>query len=369
MGNQLNLPETNNKKYGWKRDIPDQRDQYKLYPDAETDSYVMNTDLRSKCPPIYNQGKLGSCTANAIAGAFEYNELKQFPNNPVMPSRLFIYYNERLMEHTVNSDSGASIRDGMKTINTDGVCPESEWPYDIDKFTTKPTSWCYELAEAYKTIEYKKIKQTLGQLKKCLEDNYPIICGISVYESFESNTVAETGLIPIPDISESLLGGHAVMLVGYDDNDEKFILRNSWGTNWGDEGYGYIPYDYIVNDKLASDFWIIEKIQEPDPNLFSYTGETLYEDESKDNNDCSKNSGKNSGNSDVNDSGNENDSENENNEGQTNENNKESDNNIADIKTSCMTNSNTTNISENDSDTNDSHISDESKSKSDSELY
>ena len=283
MGNFFTQPE--HKKYGWIRDLPDKRDQFKLYSTNETDSYVMSIDLRSKCPPIYNQGTLGSCTANAIAGAFEYNELKQFPNNPVMPSRLFIYYNERYIENTINTDAGASLRDGMKTINEDGICPEMEWPYDISKFTDCPPKICYELAENYKSISYKKIKQDLPQLKKCLADNFPIVCGISIYDSFESNQVSETGIIPVPDSNESLLGGHAVMLVGYDDNDEKFILRNSWGTSWGDKGYGYIPYDYVINQNLASDFWIIEKIIEPKPDSDSDNDDKDKDNDNDDDND------------------------------------------------------------------------------------
>jgi len=264
MGNSLNKePHIKFKKYGWKRDLPDHRDQYKIYKDFTEQSYVKVNDLRSKCPPIYDQGKLGSCTANAIAAAFEYNDLKKYPDNPVMPSRLFIYYNERYMENTVNTDAGASIRDGMKTLNYNGVCPEIEWPYDIEYFKVCPSQFCYDLAYQYRSIDYKRVKQDLDQLKKCIDDDYLIISGISVFDSFESENVSETGYIQFPKSNESFLGGHAVLLVGYDDNSEHFILRNSWGEQWGDKGYGYIPYDYILNENLASDFWIIENIIEP----------------------------------------------------------------------------------------------------------
>ena len=317
MGNFLNKePNLKFKKYGWKRDLPDHRDQFKIYNDFTEQSYVKVNDLRNKCPPIYDQGKLGSCTANAIAGAFEYNDLKKYPDNPVMPSRLFIYYNERYMENTVNTDSGASIRDGMKTLNYNGVCPEIEWPYDIEYFNVCPSKFCYELAYQYRSIEYKRVKQELDQLKKCIDDDYLIICGISIFDSFESDNVGETGYVPIPKSNESFLGGHAVLLVGYDDNNEHFILRNSWGEHWGEKGYGYIPYDYILNENLSSDFWIIEKIIESDDrDQFNSNSDS----------DCNLDSESNNSDNDDNDD-NDNNDDNDDNDDNDNDDNDDNDN-------------------------------------------
>jgi len=260
MGIQFSIYSNNDnkyRKYGWKVDTPDQRDiQYK------PDEIKINkkVDLRKQCPGIYNQGKLGSCTANAIAAAYEFNEIKQDENSIFTPSRLFIYYNERYMEKSTEYDSGANIRDGIKSVNKQGVCNETDWPYDINKFTVKPNDECYKDANNHKSIQYKRIKHDIDDMKKCISGGLPFVFGFGVYESFESKNVAETGLMPIPKKNEKLLGGHAVMAVGYDDLNENFIIRNSWGIEWGDRGYFYMPYSFIENEKMCSDFWCIEKI-------------------------------------------------------------------------------------------------------------
>jgi len=258
MGNYISYTsEPQMKKYGWKPDLPDHRDQKIYFTENITKSTV---DLRQKCPPVYNQGKLGSCTAQAIAFAYEYDQIKQDEKEPFIPSRLFIYYNERDIEGTVNVDSGASIRDGVKTINTIGVCKEDDWKYDISQFSTKPYLELYEQAKNHKSVKYKKINQREKQLKMALKMGFPIIFGISVFESLESLSVYNTGIIPMPARDEKMMGGHAISIVGYNDNTKHFIIRNSWGKEWGDDGYGYIPYDYVLDDNLASDFWIIERV-------------------------------------------------------------------------------------------------------------
>ena len=167
-------------------------------------------DLRNKCPDIYNQGNLGSCTANALAFLFEFDEILKNKENEFKPSRLFIYYNERKMENTINSDAGASIRDGIKTIHKIGVCNEKLWEYDIDKFKDKPPTLCYTQAKKYKSIKYYKLEQNINNLKHCLQEGYPFSVGISIYESFESKESAETGIIKMPEKNEKLLGGHAL---------------------------------------------------------------------------------------------------------------------------------------------------------------
>ena len=243
------------KKYGWIPSFPDHRD---LIFKAQLTQFPLKTDLRAQCPPVYDQGNLGSCTANAIGAAIEFEHLKQF-NKDLMPSRLFIYYNERTIEGTVNSDSGAMIRDGIKSVNKFGVCPETEWPYIISKFKKKPPVKCYQDALKDKVVSYFSI-QNLNDMKLCLASGFPFVFGFSVYESFESQTVAKTGVVPMPSKNESFLGGHAVMAVGYDDSKQVFIVRNSWGEGWGDKGYFYMPYAYLTNPKLAADFWEITLI-------------------------------------------------------------------------------------------------------------
>lgn len=253
------------KKYGWLRDHPDIRDKYKTFTDYSNFSQI---DLREKCPPIYTQGKLGSCTANALAGAYEYDLMNE--NKDIFtPSRLFIYYNERVLEKTVNSDSGSMLKDGIKTISKQGVIPEKYWPYTITKFTDKPPANLYTMALNYKNIVYSRVEQTLDDIRQALHEGNVIVFGFNVYESFETDEVAQNGIMTMPEKNEKLLGGHAVLAVGYNDSLRFIIVRNSWGQSWGDKGYFYMPYDYIVNKDLASDFWIIENIRESQlyPNL------------------------------------------------------------------------------------------------------
>ena len=256
MGNIIYTKSTF-KKYGWIREHPDMNTIYKNYTNFNNFSQI---DLRSECPPVYNQGNLGSCTANALAGAYEYDLLRQ--KKPVFtPSRLFIYYNERLLEHTTNSDSGASLKDGLNAITKYGVIQEDKWIYDINKFTKQPSKSLYETAKKYKDITYTKLKQDIDHIRQALDEKNVIAFGFSVYESFESNQVAESGIMTLPNKNDKLLGGHAVLAVGYNDSLNLIIVRNSWGTDWGDKGYFYMPYDYIINKDLASDFWIIDRLE------------------------------------------------------------------------------------------------------------
>jgi C1A family cysteine protease len=179
-----------------------------------------------------------------------------------VPSRLFIYYNERSIEGTVASDSGAQIRDGIKSVNQQGACPEDLWPYVIASFAEQPPANCYTVAAQNKVKAYQRLTQNLNQMKACLASGYPFVFGFTVYESFESQTVAQTGVVNMPAASEQVLGGHAVVAVGYDDSQQRFIVRNSWGTGWGLQGYFTMPYSYLTqaHPALASDFWTIRLV-------------------------------------------------------------------------------------------------------------
>ena len=229
-----------NRTYSWKPDLPDHRDFiYKV--DLSGITLPTNVDLSTKCPPVYDQGQLGSCTGNAIAGSIEYEQIKKNDPNPFVPSRLFIYYNERLLEGTVKSDSGAQIRDGMKVVNSQGVCNEITWPYNIAKFKTKPSAKAYAEGKKYTTKVYARVPQDLISLKTCLAAGDPFVFGFTVYSGFESPTVAQTGVLNMPGPSETVLGGHAVLCVGYDDKTQRFLVRNSWGVDWGLKGYFTMP--------------------------------------------------------------------------------------------------------------------------------
>lgn len=245
--------------YGWIPDLPDQRDQRYSAVYKIPKKLPAKVDLRQRCPAMENQGNLGSCTANALVGALEFLERKASPRKPPVDlSRLFIYYNERVIEHSVKQDSGAMIRDGIKTLAKQGVCPESMWAYNIAQFAKKPPAACY-IAAVHHTIGSYQRLATTDEMRACLADGYPFVFGFTVYESFESQTVAKSGVVNLPANSERVIGGHAVCAVGYDDKSGRFIVRNSWGVDWGRKGYFTMPYAYLGNRELSDDFWVVRR--------------------------------------------------------------------------------------------------------------
>lgn len=246
--------------YGWLRDLPDARDFLYAAPLIRfPQGLPPSVDLRSECPPVYDQGQLGSCTGNGIAAAIQFDQRKQ--GSPTFtPSRLFIYYNERVIEHTVNEDAGAQVRDGIKSVATLGAPPETLWPYDIEEFKVRPPAAAYAAAKQDLVTSYARIVQNLTQLQGCLAAGYPFVYGFTVYDSFESDEVATSGIMPMPGTGESIVGGHCVLAVGYDNSDRTFIVRNSWGADWGMKGYFKMPYEYILDPHLASDFWTVRSV-------------------------------------------------------------------------------------------------------------
>jgi C1A family cysteine protease len=271
--NTSNLSHRKIARYGWTPDLPDQRDQLFSAPLPKLGPLPAKVDLRKLCPKVYDQGQIGSCTANAIAGAIEF-DLKKQKLADFTPSRLFIYFNERDMEHSVASDSGAQIRDGVKSVNQLGVCPETEWTYVATpanpntnlfppgaKPAQKPTASCYKDALNNKVTSYQRVSRDLAQMKGCLADGYPFVLGFTVYDAFESAAVAKSGVLNLPASSEKVVGGHAVVCVGYDDIAQRFVVRNSWGATWGQKGYFTMPYAYLLSEKLSSDFWTIRIVE------------------------------------------------------------------------------------------------------------
>ena len=221
--------------------------------------------LDPKFPAPYDQGSLGSCTANALAALVQYdNDIEGRPSDT--PSRLFICFNERSIEGSVYEDSGASLSTGIRTLHESGVCKETLWPYNISQFRTRPSKAAFldalnnvDLDENYTSVDH--IDQSLSAIKYVLGVSHrPFVFGIQIFESFESQQVARTGIVPMPKPGEQCLGGHAVLAVGYDDHKGTLTVRNSWGENWGDHGYFHLPYGYATNPNLALDFWTISKI-------------------------------------------------------------------------------------------------------------
>ena len=255
------------RRYGWKRDPIWIKAEAKYSIVEPVGILPSSVDLRPNCPPVYDQLSLGSCTSHAAAGIFEFMLLKQKLTDFV-PSRLKIYYDERVIDGDVSQDAGSSISTSVEVLSEDGVCNETLWPYDITKFTVQPPADCYTASIGNKATVFKKVANAISPsiLKLCLSEGYPFIFGFTVYESFESAEVASTGIVPMPatdsngNITEQVIGGHAVMAVGYDDATERFTVRNSWGTNWGQAGYFEIPYAYLDNVYLANDFWTVESV-------------------------------------------------------------------------------------------------------------
>ncbi len=242
------------KNYGWLPDIPDQRDY--LYSAIKPKIRLpKQTDLSGLCSTIENQGSLGSCTACALAGNLEFLDNKpDFEYTDV--SKLFIYYNERALRGNEDYDSGASLRDGIKTLKKTGYCHEDLWPYFISLFDVKPSKHCYIQASRHRIESYHRI-YTLTEMLTCLAEGFPFVFGFAVYESFNTNQTKKRGLVVMPKKGERMLGGHAVLAVGYKQDKKRFLVRNSWGTKWGIQGYFTMPYDYL--ETLAADFWTIRK--------------------------------------------------------------------------------------------------------------
>jgi C1A family cysteine protease len=260
--------------FGWKPDLPDVRDHYFAVLPKTLRKLPAHVDLRPKCPPVYDQGEIGSCTANAIGGAIEFERRKAGQRPGFTPSRLFIYYNERAIEGTVANDGGAYIRDGIKSVNKQGVCPEKLWPYDDTPAVTdggpwpagakpaqKPPKACYDAALDYQAIQYQRVMPMLNQMKGCLAEGNPFVFGFTVYASMYDGNGAPRKVVPMPGFKDKVLGGHAVLAVGYSDASQQFVVRNSWGPRNQDKGYFYIPYSYLTESNLADDFWVIRLME------------------------------------------------------------------------------------------------------------
>lgn len=215
-------------------------------------------DLRSNWCEIFDQGELGSCTSNSIAGHVRY-VLYKYSGPAVHPSRLFIYYNGRLESGLpLDEDTGLSIKDGCKTIKKQGVCDEELWPYNVRKFMNKPSPECYETALKCSNFSYYCVPQTLNHIKQCLAQKNMISFGARLYEGFMSESTSKTGVVQMPKDTEQEIGSHAMCIVGYNDKTNMFAVANSWSEDWGDNGFCYLPYEYVTNPKYCGDFWFIK---------------------------------------------------------------------------------------------------------------
>lgn len=244
---------------GWLKDRPDHRDRLYSFPFFRT-PLPREADLRAMCSRVEDQAELGSCTANASTSAMEFLYRKQGKDHPEF-SRLFLYYATRvwIAKGEATDDCGAMIRDVMKALAKFGTCVETAWPYNLDDYHIEPSEAAKKDAQTHQIIKYYRLKGLAG-LKACLASGYPAVGGFSVPNSFMQEEVTKTGLAVYPTPEDELRGGHAVLFVGYDDVLRRLIFQNSWGTAWGDQGFGYLPYEFVVNN-LANDFWTIQTME------------------------------------------------------------------------------------------------------------
>lgn len=242
------------RKFLLRTDMSDPRD--KIYtPPADVLDRPLHVNLNTLCGPLFNQLSLGSCTGNAWSSMMFFIYRRKDPSWTDPFSRLFLYFGGREELGTIYEDSGAMIRDGAKWMAKYGVCPESMWPYDIKRFRDRPTIDCYKAAGNLRITEYFRITSLDGMIA-CLAEGYPIVFGMMLYDSF--NEAGKTGVARLPKKGEQLLGGHALLIVGYDLERQVFIVRNSWG-HWGKNGTFEVPFTYLATPGLADDFWTVRK--------------------------------------------------------------------------------------------------------------
>lgn len=252
------LRQVKHKFYGCRPDRLDHRDaRFKL--GMRAGPLPASVDHRDKCPAVMNQGDLGACTAHGITGVLRFNLIAKGKQDEAL-SRLQLYFDERKVEGTTNSDSGAAIRDGIKCAAKLGVAPEVLWPYDIKNFKKQPPRSVYVAARQVEALSYERVDVSVVALQTALASGFPVVIGIQVFESFEADDVAKTGMVPVPGQSEAPLGGHCMYVVGYGQKPNCFTVRNSWGTAWGDKGDCYIPYDYLGDPNLGDDYWVVKAI-------------------------------------------------------------------------------------------------------------
>jgi C1A family cysteine protease len=259
--------------YGWRRDLPDPRDRIYTPPKgtivAGAGALPGTVDLSEHMPPIYDQGQLGSCTANGIARCLEYEALRQ-SEHAVTPSRLFIYYGEREIEGSVQWDAGAEIRDGIKVVASQGAPSETDWPYDIGRFTERPPEVAYADALNHQAIEYQRI--VVGgpgaPMRSAIASGLPIVFGFSVPASFEDGSWdPRAEPLPLPGAGAQFIGGHCVTISGYDFTRSRFNVpafqcENSWGPGWGMSGRFWMDYRWFTPSRgLTDDLWVISRVE------------------------------------------------------------------------------------------------------------
>lgn len=241
-------------KFNYKFQEKDERDYIYKLNDKEVDEFFFLADYKAFLPLVLDQGNLGSCVANAVFAAFYIQS-----SGNIQLSRLQLYMCTRAIDgSSLISDSGATIRGCMKAISNYGISNESIYPYIIKNFNKLAPSQSFTNLYSLTNFKYTFINQKLLDLQQVLNSSIPIVFGIYIYSSFFSTNASKYGIIPMPNTKkEKLQGGHCIVLIGYDNTKQVFKFLNSWGTSWGDAGYGYLPYAYVLSTSLSSDFCTI----------------------------------------------------------------------------------------------------------------
>lgn len=243
--------------YGCKRDTRDARDRL-FKPKAIR--LPAKVDLRDSCPPVMNQGNLGSCVAHGTTSALRHVLIAAGKEDTPL-SRLQLYYDGRVVEGTVREDSGLEIRDAIKCAAKIGVGHESLWRYQISRFMRRPPKKVYADAPNFNAISYERVDVDVKAIKRALASGLPVIIGVSLYDSFEGDDVSQTGVVPMPNLSrEQMIGGHCMLIVGYGQRSGCFTVRNSWGADWGDGGDCYMPEKYLGSPSYGADYWIVRTV-------------------------------------------------------------------------------------------------------------
>lgn len=253
-------------KFNIKPSLADDRDF--IYKSDSTEVLRESVDLREWDTIIESQDSLGSCAANALTNAYEMTVVRHYPEYFKHLSRLFIYYNTRAEYGDIREDEGMFLRDGLKAIKKFGICSEELWPYSIEKFDERPTEECYKDAKKRNLLKYQKLI-SIYYITQVLNNNKPVVFGMEIYESF-MDLDDRISTVSFPGRKEKSLGGHAMCMVGYDLNKRVFLAKNSFGPDWGNKGYCWIPFDYIRQE--GYDVWTFDiNNQSGDSNVLSET--------------------------------------------------------------------------------------------------
>ena len=241
---------------GWRCSRPDHRDKLMAAP-PEATVLPPSIDLAKKCPPVRDQGALGSCTANAVLAAMGFLYTRNAKTDPQL-SRLFTYYYTRKIGGSGPSeDAGAALRDAMKCLTAYGSCYESTWPYAEREFSTEPPHRAVMEARDHQAQLYYRCP-SLRSVKASIAQGFPVVGGFSCPKTMFDASVRKTGIVPYPTPTEPMNGGHAVLFMGYDDKTKRLKFQNSWGTDWGVKGFGFLPYTFVTAG-LADDFWTLRR--------------------------------------------------------------------------------------------------------------